>query len=213
MSQLGQEKITVSIIEDSDIHRTLFSEKLSESGKFFVVAQDKLGRAGVESVKKHQPRIVLLDFQLPDITGIEVSKRIKSHFNDIKILAITAHTEKSIVEKIIHDKNVDGVAIKGSHYFNNAFIDVIESVANGESYIDPSLFKTLRISKDIDGLSQLTKREFEVFIQVSAGKSDEEISKDLSVDILHVKNMRSKISKKTNQEYVKNIAQKISGNT
>lgn len=213
MNQLDQEKITVSIIEDSDIHRTLFSEKLSESGKFFVVTQDKLGRSGVESVKKHQPRIVLLDFQLPDITGIEVSKRIKSHFNDIKILAITAHTEKSIVEKIIQDKNVDGVAIKGSHYFNNAFIDIIESVANGESYIDPSLFKTLRISKDIDGLSRLTKREFEVFIQVSAGKSDEEIAKDLSVDILHVKNMRSKISRKTNQEYVKNIAQKISGNS
>ena len=213
MNQIDQEKITVSIIEDSDIHRTLFSEKLSESGKFFVVTQDKLGRAGVESVKKHQPHIVLLDFQLPDITGIEVSKRIKSHFNDIKILAITAHTEKSIVEKIIQDKNVDGVAIKGSHYFNNAFIDIIESIATGESYIDPSLFKTLRISKDIDGLSRLTKREFEVFIQVSAGKTDEEIAKDLSVDILHVKNMRSKISKKTNQEYIKNIAQKISGNS
>lgn len=213
MSQLDQKKITVSIIEDSDIHRTLFSEKLSESGKFFVVAQDKLGRAGVESVKKYQPRIVLLDFQLPDITGIEVSKRIKSHFNDIKILAITAHTEKSIVEKIIHDKNVDGVAIKGSHYFQNAFLDVVESVVNGESYIDPSLLKTLRLSKDVDVLAQLTKREFEVFMQVSVGKTDEEIAKDLSVDILHVKNTRSKIVKKTNHTHTKSVSQKISGNT
>lgn len=213
MNQLDQRKITVSIIEDSDIHRALFFEKLSENKRFSVVSQDTWGRAGIESVKKHQPKIVLLDFQLPDITGIEVSKRIKSHLSDIKILAITAHTEKSIVEKIIQDKNVDGVAIKGSHYFNNAFIGVIESVAHGESYIDPSLLKTLRISKDIDGLSRLTKREFEVFIQVSAGKSDEEIAKDLSVDILHVKNMRSKISRKTNQECIKNIAQKISGNS
>lgn len=204
--------ITISVIEDSDIHRILFCEKLSDSKKFTVVSHDKLGRAGVESVKKYQPNIVLLDFQLPDITGIEVSKRIKSHFNNIKILAVTAHTEKSIIEKIIQDRNVDGVAIKGSHYFDDAFIGVIESVAHGESYIDPSLLKTLRISSDTDGLSQLTKREFEIFIQVSAGKSDEEIAKDLSIDILHVKNMRSKISKKTNRGHAKNIAQKISGN-
>ncbi|MCX7124151.1 MAG: LuxR C-terminal-related transcriptional regulator, partial [Gammaproteobacteria bacterium] len=106
----------------------------------------------------------------------------------------------------------DGVAIKGSHYFNNSFIDVVESVVHGESYLDPSLLKMFRISNDTDGLSQLTKREFEVFIQVSVGKSDEEIAKDLSVDILHVKNMRSKISRKTKQEYTKNIAQKLSGN-
>lgn len=94
--------ITISVIEDSDIHRILFCEKLSDSKKFTVVSQDKLGRAGVESVKKYQPNIVLLDFQLPDITGIEVSKRIKSHFNNIKILAVTAHTEKSIIEKFFN---------------------------------------------------------------------------------------------------------------
>src|SRR3990167_7282367 len=129
MNQLVQEKITVSIIEDSDIHRALFFEKLSENARFSVVSQDRLGRSGIESVKKHQPKIVLLDFQLPDITGIEVSKRIKSHLSDTKILAVTAHTEKSIVEKIIQDKNVDGVAIKGSHYFQNAFVSIVESVA------------------------------------------------------------------------------------
>ncbi len=209
----GNEKlISVAIIEDSEIHRTLFFEQLSESGKFCIVSQDCAGRSGIESVKKFQPDIVLLDFQLPDITGIEVSKRIKSHFRKVKILAITAHTEKSIVDKIIQDKNVDGVGIKGSRYFQDAFVDTVESVAGGESYVDPSLLKTLRATKDTAGLSQLTKREFEIFMQASAGKSDEEIASDLFVDVLHIKNVRSKISRKTNQAAVKDIAEKVIGN-
>lgn len=205
-------KISVSIIEDSEIHRTVFFEKLSACEKFSVVSQDQSGRAGIESVKKFKPDVVLLDFQLPDITGIEVSKRIKSHFKDVKILAVTAHTEKSIVDKIIRDKNVDGVAIKGSQYFQKSLADITASVARGESYIDPSLLKTLRDTKDVAGLSQLTKREFEIFIQVSAGKSDEEIATDLCVDILHIKNVRSKIAKKTNQNAVKNITEKVVSN-
>lgn len=137
MNERSEKLISVSIIEDSEIHRTLLFNQLSESGKFSVVSQDHFGRAGIESVKKFQPHIVLLDFQLSDITGIEVSKRIKSHFKNIKILAITAHTEKSIVDKIIQDENVDGVGIKGSRYFQSALIETIESVARGESYIDP----------------------------------------------------------------------------
>lgn len=212
MSSFCDKLITISVIEDSDIHRVLFCEKLTDSKKFNVVSQDKLGRSGIESVKKYQPDIVLLDFQLPDITGIEVSKRIKSHFDHIKILAVTAHTEKSIIEKIILDKNVDGIAIKGSHYFENSFIEVVEFVSRGESYVDPSLLKAIRMTKDVDGLSQLTKREFEIFVQMSSGKSDEEIASDLSVDVLHVKNIRSKIARKANHEYARNIAHKISAN-
>lgn len=88
----------------------------------------------------------------------------------------------------------------------------MESVFHGESYIDPSLLKTIRIAKGIDGLSQLTKREFEVFIQFSSGKSDEAIAQDLSVEVLHVKNIRSKISKKIKHENIRELSQSISGN-
>lgn len=119
MKKTDEKVITVSVIEDSDIHRAWFYEKLSDSAKFCVVSRDKYGRSGIESVKKYHPDVVLLDFQLPDITGIEVSKRIKSHFSNMKIFAITAHTEKAILEKIILDKNVDAVAIKGSYYFED----------------------------------------------------------------------------------------------
>lgn len=110
------------------------------------------------------------------------------------------------------DKNVDGIAIKGSHYFENSFVEVVEFVSRGESYVDPSLLKAIRMTKDVDGLSQLTKREFEIFVQMSSGKSDEEIASDLSVDVLHVKNIRSKIARKTNHEHARNIAHKISAN-
>ena len=71
-------KVNISIIEDSKIHTEWLNEQFLDNGKFEVVSLDNLGRAGIESVKKCHPDMVLLDFQLPDITGLEVAKRIKA---------------------------------------------------------------------------------------------------------------------------------------
>jgi DNA-binding NarL/FixJ family response regulator len=188
--------IAVSIIEDSEIHREWLKAELESDNRFKIVSIDYIGRKGFESVKSYDPAIVLLDFQLEDMTGLEVSKRIKLYNEKIKIFIITAHTEISIIERLINDKNIDAIAIKGSRYFEDNFKAAINDVINGGTYLDPSLLKKLRESKNIGGLSDLTKREFEVFIQANSGKSDAKIAEDLYIELAHVKNIKSKINKK-----------------
>ena len=169
--------IGVCIIEDSEIHAEWLNEKLCEQEEFLVFTIDRLGLLGISSAKLHQPDIVLLDCQLPDITGIEVARKIKAYSTAIKIFALTSHTETAIIERMVADKNIDAIAIKGSDYFENTFLTSIKCVAQGGSFIDPSLLKTVRNSRKIKRLAKLTKRKFEVFIQVNIGNNDEEIAR------------------------------------
>lgn len=205
-------KIKISIIEDSEIHREWLKIELSDDPRLEVVSLDYLGRKGIESVRNHKTDLVLLDFQLEDMTGLEVSKRLKMHNENIKIFMLTAHTELSVIERIISDKNIDAFAIKGSHYFEDNFLIAIHHVADGGTYLEPSLFKKLRSSKNKNGLSALTKREFEVFIQANTGKSDAKIAEDLSVEPSHVKNIKSKIAKKVKNDDIENLLSKLIAN-
>src|SRR6476469_6104660 len=107
MDDTFEARFSISIIEDSEIHREWLKLEISDHPKLKLLSIDQSGREGLKSVKLLEPDLVILDFQLEDITGLEVSKRIKNHNNRIKIFALTAHTEHSIIERIVNEKNID----------------------------------------------------------------------------------------------------------
>lgn len=206
---LTANKAKISIIEDSEIYCESLKLQLSESEHLQCISVDNTGKAGLESVKTLRSQIVLLDFQLSDMTGLEVAKRIKM-FNELtKVFMLTAHTDVSILERIIDDKNVDAVAIKGSYYFELNFITAIHYIINNGTYLEPSLLSKLRASNRHSGLASLSKREFELFIQFHIGKSDKQIAADLFVDIAHIKNMKSKIIKKIRNDNLDGLLKKL----
>lgn len=203
----------VSIIEDSEIHREWLKTELIDSPKLKVVSTNSLGRDGIESAKKHKPDLVILDFQLQDMTGLEVAKRIKSYYSNIKIFVLTAHNESSIIERIINHRDIDAIAIKGSPYFEINFLTALTHIIEGGTYLDPSLLNNLRKTKNINGLNKLTQREFEVFIQANSGKCDDQIALDLCVELSHVRNLKSRITKKIKKDSVSNIILKLVNNS
>lgn len=188
--------LKISIIEDSPIHREWLKAELHNHAEFDVVSVDRYAKSGIQSVKEYHPDIVLLDFQLEDMTGLEAAKRINVYDENIKIFMITAHTEVTIIERLIGDKCIKGLAIKGSQYFADNLKPAIKNIGAGGVYLDPSLLNKLRESGKPNGISELTRREFEVFIQSYAGKPDVKIAQDLNVELLYIKNIKSKIAKK-----------------
>ena len=205
-------KIKICVIEDSEIHKAWLKTELADESSIEIATMDSLGRRGMESVKTNQPDLVILDFQLEDMTGLEVAKRIKIQDQNIKIFMLTAHTEISILERIISDKNIDALAIKGSHYLEENLLLAIKHITHGGTYLDPSLLKKLRDSKKLLGLNSLTKREFEIFIQVNTGKSDARIAEDLCVELSHVKNLKSRITKKTHGDDIASLLSNLIAN-
>ncbi|HSW68863.1 MAG TPA: response regulator transcription factor [Gammaproteobacteria bacterium] len=205
-------KITVGIIEDSEIHRAWIEAELIGENSFKIVSMDSSGRNGIESAKNYSPDVIILDFQLQDMTGLEVARRIKIHNESAKIFMLTAHTEISILERIIGDKNINAIAVKGSPYLDENLLSAIKYIAEDGTYLDPSLLRKLRDSGKLTGLAALTKREFEIFIQVHAGKSDANIAQDLCVEMSHVKNIKSKISKKTQKDDIASLLSSLAAN-
>lgn len=203
--------VKISIIEDIVIHREWLKLELSDRNDFDVVSIDRFGKEGILSVIKHSPHLVILDFQLEDVSGLEVSKRIKIHDPGIKILALTAYTDILVVERFFESKTFDGLAIKGSDDFSENFIEIIMKVSKGQPSIDRSLFSSLQTTPD-SGVNSLTSREFEVFIQTSMGKLDKQIASDLAVDLSHIRNIKSRIAKKIKNSKIDNLLTQLMDN-
>lgn len=91
---------SVLIVEDNELNMKLFSDLLSAHG--FLVHQTRNGKDAVELARTHRPDIILMDIQLPEISGLEVTRRIKSDdaLRDIPVIAVTAFAMKGDEERI-----------------------------------------------------------------------------------------------------------------
>ena len=91
---------TVLIVEDNELNMKLFNDLLQANGYDTVQTMD--GREALELVKKHVPDLILMDIQIPEISGLEVTKIIKAddELKDIPVVAVTAFAMKGDEEKI-----------------------------------------------------------------------------------------------------------------
>ena len=86
----SSEPRTVLIVEDNALNLKLFSDLLEYHG--YTLTTTTLGRAAVDLAREHKPDLILLDIQLPDITGMEVAEQLKAgeETHAIPIIAVTA---------------------------------------------------------------------------------------------------------------------------
>ena len=81
-------KIKVSIIEDSEIHSEWLMAVLEASSDFEIVSVDQTAKSGLQSARQLSPDVVVLDFQLDDMTGLEAAKRLHAFNEQIKFLSL-----------------------------------------------------------------------------------------------------------------------------
>ncbi|MEP4377671.1 MAG: response regulator [Alphaproteobacteria bacterium] len=91
---------TVLIVEDNELNMKLFHDLLEAQG--YETLQTKDGREALKLAREHRPDLVLMDIQLPEVSGLEVTKWIKEDENlrDIPVIAVTAFAMKGDEEKI-----------------------------------------------------------------------------------------------------------------
>jgi len=91
---------TILIVEDNDLNMKLFNDLLEANG--YNTIQTKDGREALDLTKEHKPDLILMDIQLPEISGLEVTKLIKKddELKDIPVIAVTAFAMKGDEEKI-----------------------------------------------------------------------------------------------------------------
>ena len=94
-------KKRILIVEDNDLNLKLFRDLLTAHGYHTIETKD--GLEAITLTRDHQPDLILMDIQLPEISGLDVTRRIKSEdsIRDIPIIAVTAFAMKDDEEKIL----------------------------------------------------------------------------------------------------------------
>lgn len=96
----GGEPKTVLVVEDNDLNMKLFHDLLEAHG--YNILQTKDGMEALKIARQHRPDLILMDIQLPEVSGLEVTKWIKEDDNlkQIPVIAVTAFAMKGDEEKI-----------------------------------------------------------------------------------------------------------------
>ncbi|GAB4522055.1 MAG: response regulator transcription factor [Anaerolineae bacterium] len=185
----------VLLAEDHNIVRQgtrLYLESMGVA----VVGEATNGRETVELAGKLRPDVVVMDIHMPELTGVEATRRIHHEYPDIRILVLTAYDEPAYVHALL-DAGADGFILKTAEL--SELYKALHEVAGGRKAYDAETLARARkhISEMSAQIEALTERELEVLAQASQGKTNKEIGKHLF------------ISDRTVQGHLKNIYQKL----
>jgi DNA-binding NarL/FixJ family response regulator len=188
--------ITILIADDHKLIRDTWSYLLKADPKFQVIAECESGEEAVEEAKKLRPDIVIMDINLPGISGIEATRLIRKFSPVTKILAVSLHTQPTYVRRIMQSGAVGYVSKNSSR---EEMAKAIEEVLGGKKYICNSI-KDILAEQMIDDkpicIHALTQREVEIISFIKEGDSSKEIAVRLNLAPKTVEVHRHNIYKK-----------------
>lgn len=196
------DKIKVIIADDHALIREGLKKLLELEPTIEVVALAVDGKSAIEMVDRHEPDIVLLDINMPNMNGMECLKILKKDYKETKVIMLTIHEDAEYLIETVN-MGAEGYVLKDADV--SQLIDAINKVVNGEIYIHPSLsgvlvkeYKRKEVTYNDLSKRRLTRRELEVLKLVAQGINNKEISETLFISEKTVKNHISSIFKKLN---------------
>lgn len=202
--------INIVIADDHQLFREGLVKLLSNSTEITLVAEAENGEDAIAKAKEFHPDIMLMDIGMPMLNGIEATRIIRKSFSDIKILALSMHSEKEYIKDIL-DAGASGYLLKNCTY--DQLIEAINSVYKGKKYLSEKVTEIViqdylekkEKSKVTENL--LSKRELEILKLFAEGKVSREISEILFISIktvgTHKQHILKKLNLKTNADMVK----------
>jgi len=188
--------VRVFIVDDHPVVVTGLQTLLGQLENIEVAGAVSSAFDAIPFLQKNQVDVILLDINLPDISGIELCKRIHKEFPEIKILGISTFSDRSYISRMI-ENGASGYLIKSAPAEEIA--EAIDSVLRGKMYVSVSMEHVLRplSSRPLDSLPPLTKREKEILSQIAAGLTNNQIAEKLFISPLtvdsHRKNLLTKL--------------------
>jgi len=153
-------------------------EAMLRSSDFTLVAKAGSGAEALDAIREHDPEIVILDIQMPEGTGLDVLRTLRSSEHDRPIVLLTASIEDSDFAEALSLK-VDGVLLKSSD--PALLIDCLDSVRAGEEWIDPQLDLRPKPSTTATPGVALSPRERDLVRLVRQGLRNREIAERLGI--------------------------------
>ncbi len=172
--------ITIMLVDDHPVVRDGYRRLLEGASDLRVVAELDSGEAACQQYTSLQPDVVVLDLNMPGMGGLEAIRRIRAKDPEARILVFSMHDSQTMVKRAV-EAGAAGFLTKSSA--PSQMLEAVRQVARGQSFLNhylmPNLFNPR--SGSGDPLQQLSKREFQIFRDLAAGKSVQGIADTLSI--------------------------------
>ena len=185
-------KHTLILADDHRIVHHGISQALKKEENFVVLAEADNGKEAVSLALELNPDLVLMDISMPDINGMEATRRILAGNPAIRVIALSMHTEKIYVKGML-DAGASGYILKSCSY--NELVTALKTVLAGNIYLSPEITHLL-VTNNSDRLSLLSRREQEVFILIAEGRTTRQIAQTLCLSSKTIDVHRKKIKEK-----------------
>lgn len=196
--------IRVLICDDHIMVRQGVRMVLQSEPDIELVGEAGRGEEAVALAEQLKPEVVIMDLSLPDMSGIEATKRIKAALPNTRVIALTMHEEEPYVMEVLR-AGAEAYIVKRSAAAD--LVNAMRQVMAGQAVLDPVVTKAVvsgYVSRptpptpDKETDSVLTPREREILILVAEGFTNAEIAKKLYISEKTVQTHRSNILDKLN---------------
>lgn len=190
--------IRLLIADDHQIVREGLRYVVSQSRDIQVVGEAKDGDQTVDVCKTTDADVLLLDVSMPGPGVLDVVKQLKRMKPALRILVLSVHPERHYARRVL-TAGADGYLTK--NHSSQALASAIRQVHMGRKYVTPSLAEELALDlahgREGQAHEALSNREYEVFLQIGAGKGVDQIARQLNLSPKTVRTYRSRILEKT----------------
>lgn len=181
------------IVDDHTLFRQGIKMIFSNDYRFELLGESGTGEEAIRNIIKLKPDVVLLDINLPDISGFEVCTRVKKILPMMKILVISMHEQKEIVKEMINC-GADGYLIKNADSLDvkNALIQLHETGQFTSKFMQNATRKNEQIT--------FSKQEIDILKMICEEKTTKEIAELLGCSLKTVELYRQKLLIKTDSK-------------
>jgi two-component system response regulator NreC len=193
-------KVRILLADDHQIMREGLKALLGKHSSAEVIAEAENGIEALAIARRERPDVIVMDIALPDINGIEVTRQIKSELADIKIIALSMHSDRRFVSEILK-AGASAYVLKQAAFedlekaikavmLNRTFLsaDILESVVSD--------YVSQLSTSEYDAYRQLSDRERQVLQLLAEGNSTKEIAFKLHVSVKTIETHRQNIMNK-----------------
>jgi two-component system, NarL family, invasion response regulator UvrY len=187
----------VAVVDDHELVRIGLKQIIEAESDFSWVGDASTGREALDMLRSKPCDVLLLDLSLPDMSGLDVLRRIKSHHDSVATLVLSAYPEKQYGLNVLR-AGASGFVSKTAA--PGELCRAIRAAVRGGRYVSPELAEVL--VNGMQGVSgepphaALSEREFQIFCKLAEGQSVTEIGAALFLSVKTVSTYRTRILEK-----------------
>ncbi len=195
---MPERKTRVLLADDHAILRRGVRMMLEQESDIEVVGEAKTGKEALEEARINSPDIVVMDLSMPEMNGIEATRRIVDELVGVHVICLSMHRDSVYVREILK-AGAKGYLVKDSE--EDELLRAIRAVRRGEAFLSPAVSEAVltdyrkHVSNPVD---LLTNREREVLTRIADGKTNKDIAVELNLSVYTIESHRKSVMEKLN---------------